>query len=168
MGTNNPSYGAGIDSPIWRNNYIAGRDVIKGDTTLITPTVEDNIFVGNADPLADYEDNTFTAWGSASDACFVRPNDYDTERANVTIYNWSGADTVVVDLSAVTGLSSGDIVRVHNCQDYFSDVQILTLDADKKISVDMKASTRTIAAPTLWTAPVSCFPVFGCFIVKKL
>lgn len=83
-------------------------------------------------------------------------------------YNWDLDDSVVVDLSTVTGLSIGDTVSVKNVQDLFVDIVELVLDADKKITVDMRAVNHTVAAPVLWDAPVTTFPEFGCFIIEKV
>jgi hypothetical protein len=160
------AYGAGILSPSYLNNYLAGRYSEWAQTLAGTPIITGNTFIGGSD-LTAYEDNTFTAWGSAADTYFVRPNDYDNTRAHVAIYNWSEANTVVVDLTSVAGLSVGDQVTVANVQDLFVDIQTLTLNADKQVTVNMQEANRTVAAPTLWDAPVSCFPTFGAFLVKK-
>jgi len=48
---------------------------------------------------------------------FVRPNSYEKGRANVVVYNWSGAGSVAVDLG--TTLAVGDHYEVRNVQDYF-------------------------------------------------
>lgn len=101
------------------------------------------------------------------DQVFVRPNEYQTDRANVTIYNEARADSISVDLTSVIGLNAGDSVTVANVQDYFVDIQTLTLDADKKITVDMQAANRTVAAPQGWAAEPTTFPTFGCMVVEK-
>lgn len=167
FGTSNLAHGVGITSPEFLDNYLAGRYTEQVDTLAGTPVIEDNTFIGGSD-LTAYENNTFVNWGSASDTYFVRPNDYDTTRANLTIYNWSGANTVEVDLTSVTGLAASDQVTVANVQDLFVDIQTLTLDANKKVIVNMQAVNRTVAAPSQWTAPISTFPTFGCFLVKKI
>jgi len=97
----------------------------------------------------------------------VRQNAYKTDRANVTIYNEAEADNIAVDLSSVSGLSIGDTVTLKNVQDYFVDIQTLTLDAEKKITVNMQASNRTVTTPIQWTPPITTFPKFGCFVVQK-
>ena len=97
---------------------------------------------------------------------FVNP--VSETKAHVAVYNWDLGDSVVVDLSTVTGLSIGDTVSVKNVQDLFVDIVELVLDADKKITVDMRAVNHTVAAPVLWDAPVTTFPEFGCFIIEKV
>lgn len=98
---------------------------------------------------------------------FIRPNEYINTRSNVTIYNEASADTIEVDLTSVMGLEVGDTVNVRNVQDYFVDIQELTLDTNKKVIVNMQAANRTVATPTAWTAPPTTFPIFGCFVVEK-
>jgi len=98
---------------------------------------------------------------------FVRPNDYQSDRANVTIYNQDGLDSITVDLSSVAGLSAGDTVSVHNVQDYFVDIQSLIVAGDGTIAVDMQAVNRSVATPVGWAAPATTFPDFGAFVLEK-
>jgi hypothetical protein len=61
-------------------------------------------------------DNTVLGASHSSQAAkvFVRPNAYETGRANIVIYNWSGQSAVSVNLGGV--LHSGDHYEVHNVQ----------------------------------------------------
>jgi len=105
-------------------------------------------------------------WGpEVGNRVFVRPNEYQTDRANVTIYNQDLANSITVDLSGVTGLVAGDSILARNVQDYFSDIQTLTLDENKTVIISMQS--RTVAAPIAWTAPATTFPAFGCFVIEK-
>lgn len=165
----------GLDSPVITGNYLAGRGPDFSGANIgpcLTPTITGNTFIGTLAGSAlrfdELDDNTYHAWPGDIDVVFVMPNDYLNTRANVTIYNWSGANTVSVDLTSVTGLAIGDQVTFANVQDLFIDIQTLTLDADKKVVVNMQVANRTVAAPILWTAPVSTFPTFGCFLVNKV
>jgi len=118
--------------------------------------------------IVEEKDNYFGSVGApVGNRVFVRPNKYQPGRANVTIYNEAEAESVSIDLSAVTGLQIGDSVIVRNVQDYFVDIQILTLDADKKITVNMLAANRTVSTPIQWIAPATTFPQFGCFVLEK-
>lgn len=96
---------------------------------------------------------------------FVEPDDYDTGRGIITIYNQNISDNIVVDLTSIIGLSIGDNVILINTQDWFNDRAIKTLDADKKITISM--INRTVSTPIKWVAPDTTFPLFGCFVVKK-
>lgn len=50
-------------------------------------------------------------------AVFVRPSIYEAGRANIIVYNWTGAATVNADLSAV--LQIGQAYNIYNVQDMF-------------------------------------------------
>jgi len=96
---------------------------------------------------------------------FVRANDYDANRANITIYNQVAADSVAVDVSSVFAV--GDVLTVANVQDYFVDAQTLTVAEDGTIAVDMRAISHTVAIPVgMVAAPATTFPAFGCFVIE--
>jgi hypothetical protein len=104
-------------------------------------------------------------WGSAiGNEVFLRANTYDANRANLTIYNQAAANTIDVDVSSVFG-SSGT-VKAYNVQDYFTDIQTLTITAGV-ITVNMQAANRTVATPVGWVAPAKTFPQFGAFVLVK-
>jgi hypothetical protein len=167
--------GYGVDNPVSNakinNNYIY--DISDAFSLVDCVPVE---FAGNTliGPTygftkTDYADNTYLEGKPVSGSrIFVRPNDYQSDRANVTIYNWSHANTVSVNLSTVAGLSVGDPVSVHNVQDYFTDIQTLTLDASKQITINMQAVNRTVSTPIGASAPATTFPEFGCFVIEKV
>ena len=93
---------------------------------------------------------------------FLRANDYDPNRANLTIYNEAEASTIDIDISALFGQTG--TVKAHNAQDYFTDIQTLTITAGV-ITVSM--INRTVAAPVGWTAPATTFPQFGAFVLER-
>lgn len=95
---------------------------------------------------------------------FVIPNEYDTSRAHVAIYNQAEANTVDVDVSAV--FDNDDVIDCHNAQDYSGDVQTLTVTAGV-ITINMQAANRTVATPYGWTAPAKSFPQFGAFVLVR-
>lgn len=170
-GTNQIGFGltGPYDTEIKDNIFVGGQYSLKTPDNGTGLTVTGNKFHGplnSAIISADtFPDNEYTS--GVPDLVYVRPNDYQTDRANVTVYNGSSANTVSVNLTAVTGLGVGDNVTVANVQDYFVDIQTLTLDADKKIVVDMQAVNRSVATPQGWTAPATTFPQFGAFVVEK-
>lgn len=132
----------------------------------VTGAVTGNTFIGTLVGFTEltYPDNDYPA---SYTGVHVRANRYKSGRANVAIYNPTGANTVEVDLSAVTGLIAGDTVNVHNVENYYVDIQSLQLDANKKITVNMQAVNRTVATPAGWAAPTTVFPNFGAFVVEK-
>jgi hypothetical protein len=140
----NIGYNAGANNVTLENNYFPG-GITKVNVTNLTET-------GNY-------------YGSAiGNQVFLRPNQYDPSRANLTIYNEAMANTVNVDVSSVFGQTG--TVEAHNAQDYFTDIQTLTITAGV-ITVNMRAANRTVATPVGWTAPATVFPAFGCLILVK-
>lgn len=95
---------------------------------------------------------------------FLRANDYNVNRANLAIYNQAAANTIAVDTTGV--FANDDVLNVRNVQDYWTDVQELTV-AGNSITVNMQAVNRTVATPVGWTAPATTFPQFGCFVLEK-
>lgn len=87
-------------------------------------------------------------------------------RAHVAVYNWELLDSVIVDVSGV--FSVGDSINVINVQDYFMDIQELTVAGDGTITINMQAENRTVAAPVAWTAPATTFPRFGAFVLERV
>jgi hypothetical protein len=163
------------DVDIIDNVSVQGQTAFLGtDLDYGTVTIQDNeLFgsflenvtgVGQKSLVADYPNNTLGDFDDWTDAVYVASNAYDADRAQVVVYNKSAADTVQVDVSAVFGQTG--TVLVHNCQDYWVDIQTLTITAGV-ITIDMQAAARTIETPVGWAAPETTFPIFGCFIVRK-
>jgi hypothetical protein len=120
----------------------------------------------------DTIDGTYTATSESGNyesaavgnQVFLHANTYDANRANLTIYNQAAANTVQVDVSALFGVSG--TVKAYNVQDYFTDIQTLTITAGV-ITVNMQAANRSVAAPVGWDAPAKTFPSFGAFVLIK-
>jgi hypothetical protein len=145
---NNVGYHAGADGVILEDNYFPD-GIDKSTASVVTET-----------------GNQYTPDASGKKV-FVKQNAYQDTRVNITIYNWDVSNTVTVNLSGITGLASGDTVKVHNCQDYFVDIQTLVLNGSKQITVNMQAANRTVQTPQGWAAPATTFPLFGAFIAIK-
>lgn len=186
-----------VRMPIIRNSIFYTRDanynLNLGSLTAgcTEATVEDNLFVGGtfrlkkygigesitgnkfycaleADASADaYPDNIYGNQPTTGQDFKVIEGDYG--RHIVAGFNWAQADSVVIDLSGITEFSAGDQAAFWNVQAGIGqDIQTLTLDALKRVTVDMQAANRTTAAPQGWDAPATTFPLFGCFSVIKV
>jgi len=160
-------YNGGITGSAVTGNKFVG-PVAMRITNESTLTLTGNTFAGNLEEFTalEYPDNTYETFANLGNTTHVMPNEYITTAGIVTIYNQAEADTVTVDLTSLTGLGAGDTVHVHNIQDFFTDIQTLTLSESKTVDINMQASIRTIAAPTAWTASATTFPTFGCFLVQ--
>jgi len=96
-----------------------------------------------------------------------QPNQYDSNRANIIIYNWQNLNTVNIDISSL-GWQSGDNYELHSAQNYFGDVVFGTYGGTP-LSIDMSASKHSVAIP--YGAPqaigTNTFPKFGAFVLVR-
>lgn len=142
-GTNVVGYVGGAEGVILENNYLP-EGIDKNTAQIVSE-------VGNT-------------YGVVGNRVFLRPNDYDGNRANLVIYNQDLVDSIVVDVSS---LMWNGTVHARNVQDYFNDIQILTV-VDGNITIDMQAENRTVSTPVQWSAAPTTFPEFGCFVLEKV
>jgi hypothetical protein len=116
---------------------------------------------------ADYPQNTFLPLQPISGLDYIIfPNEYDKKLANIAIYNWAGENTVQLNVSN-TSMKTGDIYELVNVMDYYNDIITDTLEAHGIITVPMTGHT---IAPIIGSnkSPVSQFPEFGSFIIRKI
>ena len=98
---------------------------------------------------------------------FVRPNQYESGRANVAIYNWDHANTVSVNLSGI-GLTNGDQFEVRNVQNYFGPTVLTGTYNPASPTVNIPMTDLTVTPPIGQSfVPASTLPEFGVFLVKK-
>lgn len=98
----------------------------------------------------------------------LQPNLYDTNKANIAVYNWSLGNTVAVNISLL-GFTTLDSIRVRNAQDYFVDVTTNSVPGNI-LTLPMQASAHTVALPNgavSVTGPKS-FPQFGAFMIERI
>lgn len=116
--------------------------------------------------INDDEQSTYVLTKPAD---FVRiiPNDYDTERAAIVIWNGNAqADSVNVDLSSLS-LIIGATYKLHNAQNYLTDTTTFVYSGG---IVAISMINRTVAIPigaedTLFA---TTFPDLGVFILEKV
>jgi hypothetical protein len=92
---------------------------------------------------------------------YVRPNKYEPKRANITIYNWSLAPTVSVDLSRV--LNRGDHYVIQDAQNFYGPSIVNGTYTGLPVSIRMTGLAK--AMPVGFAAPPHTAPQFGTFIV---
>src|SRR5262249_34295816 len=66
---------------------------------------------------------------------YVRPNKYESKRANITIYDWNSSATVAVDLSGI--LSPGDQFVIQDAQNFYGPPVVQGTYQGGTISVPM-------------------------------
>jgi hypothetical protein len=122
----------------------------------------------------DLELDTNSTWIDSAPSgikVFVRPNKYDSGRANIIIYNWDEADTVNANVSSI--LKPGDKYELHNVQDYFGDTTSGTFSGGSlKINMTSRTKVQPIGYDQVssWyhnTIKPNTFPTFGVFVLIK-
>ena len=115
--------------------------------------------------------STYVTSAPSGVKAFVRPNKYDSGRANIIVYNWNQANTVNVDVSSI--LHPGDTYELHNVQDYFGDTTTGTYSGGQ---ININMTNRTCAKPIGYDLVSSwyhdplqpcTFPTFGIFVLVK-
>jgi hypothetical protein len=120
-------YGAGCRSPTVVNNYFVGTTVWTACTsglnlsgnTFYGPTLSQPQYGAATTPLPSvtFPTNTFSTVRPSGTRVFVRPNQYESGRANIAIYNWDQGSDLNLDLSAVLNL--GDRYELRNVENFF-------------------------------------------------
>lgn len=158
-------YETGSIDAVVSNNYFA-RD---GYVIFTTPTnltlrgnmistrllygIETNLFPGNlflTNPPAPMVSALYT-------------NLYDTNRANLVVYNWEQRPVVEVDLSGFLG--EREVCEIRHGMDYFNDVQLFT-NQTGRLSIDM--TKRSVAVPYGREVPSGILPHLGAFVLNRL
>ena len=105
------------------------------------------------------------AGGLTGTKVFVRPNRYQSGRANIVVYNWTKAGTVPVNVSSV--LPVGTQYEVRNAQDFFA-APVLSGTFDGQ-PLQLPMTGLTVAKPTaaLLTGP-GTGPTFNVFVLLPL
>lgn len=143
---------------------------IRG-SNIIIDRLDGNTFIGNTVGFdtATYSNNTYLANEPTSGQnTFLRANNFDGDRANLTIFNYDDEDSVQVDVSSV--FNAGDSITARNVQDYWIDTQSLTVAGDGTIAVDTQVVNRSVERPvgTEDYTPPTTFPRFGAFVLERV
>ena len=124
------------------NNYIGGGEVYFNGS--FSGTTVSNNFTWYEYTNTSFPSGTGNTWTSsrpASNQVFIRKSQYEAGRANIVVYNWSGASSVTVDLSSI--YSAGDTYSIVDVQN--PGIAILTGKYSGPITLPMNLST--IAQP---------------------
>ena len=97
---------------------------------------------------------------------FVQPNQYDSGRANIVIYNWSLAPTVSVDVSSA--IPVGTRYQIQDAQNYFGPPVASGTYTGSPIVIPMTGLTIATPNGTVPTTPTHTAPQFGAFVLTTL
>jgi hypothetical protein len=153
---------SGCTGADFTNNYVAGNVILQNCASgllLTGNTFYYNSFSG-LNPLS-YPGNTFTTSRPTGVQVFVRPNSFESGRANIAVYNWALAATTSVNLSAF--LSPGTAFEIRNAQDFFGAPVLSGVYAGGNVVIPIGA--LSVAAPVGFSAPSPSGPEFNAFVV---
>jgi len=157
-----------------------GYTLAAGNLQPSTYTWDNNTYYGGGFQL-NSQNQTFASWQSTTGLdrnstasaegpkgtwVFVRPNQYEAGRANITIYNWNLANTVGVDVSSV--LAVGKRYELRNAQDFFGAPVVSGTYNGGSINIPMTG--RTVAQPygAVPNSPKPTAPEFGTFVLLQM
>jgi hypothetical protein len=165
----NLGYSAGSANSRVAGNYLAGGEFDLGGTETSLTMTGNVVFAPGGYggfSTSSYSNNTWMGNTRPTGIkIFVRPNRYEPNRANITVYNWDKATSVSLSGSSLSGvaLKSGDRYELRNVQNYFSDVITGTYNGS---SISIPMTNHSVAQPVgLNFRPASTFPVFGGFVL---
>lgn len=163
----NLGFRAGSSNARVENNYFAGGRIqlagknpgviLEGNTILTLGAAPRGVLPNSQ--------NQWYLFRPAETRIFVRPNQYEPGRANITIYNWQKRDEVMLTAQDLSGVDfePGDTYQLRNVQDYFDDVITGTYDGS---AITVPMTGHTVAQPLgLGFKPSSTFPEFGAFVL---
>ncbi len=95
---------------------------------------------------------------------FVRPNRYESGRANIVVFNWDLKDQVAVDVGSV--LAIGDSFEVRDGQNYFGEPVLRGIHKGGPLLLPMKLSVITQPVGNVERLPRHTPPEFGVFVLQ--
>ena len=163
-----------IDGNVTTRLAAAWDDMVVGSTgheNLITGTFTD---ADDTDVSGSWPDNTYDA-APATNVIVVRANAYETNRANIIVYNWESSATVDVDLDAA--VADNTPIYVMNAQDYYgTPVYSGTYQAGVPVSLPMTGLTVAAVVgydathysnnPDAGVPDGTTAPAFAAFVVR--
>ena len=140
----------------WDNNQYYGKTNFYNDTSMVD-------FVSWKLSRGFDAHSTMNTSAPTGKWIYVRPNQYESKRANIVIYNWDLSSAVPVDLSGV--LAAGDPFVIHDTQNFYGSPVASGTYTGAPISIPMTGLTK--ATPSGFAAPPHTAPLFGTFIVTS-
>ena len=160
----NLGYSKGIAFPTIIDNYLVASRALALVNAFAPITMSGNTLYGTLSGFAtaDFPGNTFTASRPTGVKVFVRPNQYEPGRANITVFNWDRVGSVAVSLKGI--LNAGTRYEVRNAQNFFGPpVASGTYDGSSTISLPMTGLVP--ARPAGLETPEGTGPDFQVFVV---
>lgn len=159
---------------------LSSQTLMVGQLQPDTYTWDDNTYYGSSIFELDDRNQTFDTWKLITGLdkhstytpgrptglwTFVRPNLYESGRANITIYNWALRPSVAVDVSNV--LKPGDRYEVRNAQDFFGSPVASGSYRGGTIPIPMAGLSVAQPIGLVPTPPKAVGPEFGAFVLLR-
>ena len=164
------SSGAGCSNATVTNNYFV--DLPSGIAMTLEsgckPTMTGNTFLGKLSGFSQsqYAGNTYyTQTPVGGNNIFVRPNKYESGRANIIVYNWALASSVAVNLSSV--LQNGDKYVIQDAQNFFGSPVAQGTYSGGTVNIPMNSASIAQMVGNSPVIPEHTSPEFGVFVVMK-
>ncbi len=160
----NLGYSKGIASPMIQDNYLVGGVALSLVNAFRPITMNGNTVYGTLSgfPATEFPSNAYFSTRPTGVKVFVRPNQYEPGRANITIYNWDKAARVGVSLKGV--LNPGTEYEIRNAQNFFGPA-VLSGTYDGSATLQLPMNGLAPAAPVGRPAPAPTGPDFQVFVV---
>jgi len=172
-GENNVGYwpnGTGCSNLIVENNYMVGGATALALQKCTVNTMRGNTFFGDTKNWtpATYPGNfVLGRVRPTTYRAFVRPNKYESGRANIAIFNWTRLATVPVDLSGI-GLIVGDAFEIRDAQNFYGPSVWQGVFTGAPIDIPMTSTAVAQPVGNVPYKPTHSDMEFGAFIVMKL
>jgi hypothetical protein len=97
---------------------------------------------------------------------FVRPNRYECDRGNITVFNWDQKKFVTVDVYGL-GFKFGDKFEVRDAQNYFGPAVVRGTYDGNPISLPMNLTEVARPIGNVERLPNHTSPEFAAFVIKR-
>lgn len=161
--TANLGYSKGIASPKIDRNYLVGTTALALVNAFRPIDMSGNTFIGSLTGFtsSEFPGNTYLTSHPTGVKVFIRPNRYESGRANVTIYNWDRAAAADVDPRGI--LAPGSSFELRSAQNFFGPPVLEGKYDGTPLRVPM--ANLSAAVPVGRGAPSATGPEFQAFIL---
>ena len=108
--------------------------------------------------------STFSSNAPTGVWTFVRPNQYETGRANIVVYNWNPGSSVTVDLSGA-GINVGDSYQIRDAENWYGGAVVSGTYTGSPVTIPMSGLTVAQPVGSVPYPPSHTAPQFGVFVV---
>jgi len=156
-------YGAGVNNAVITGNYLVNSENAYFSPLNTNVTMTGNTFYTPVDSSmqALFPSNIYPSSDPTTAQIFIRPNQYEPGRANITVFNWGNAASVSVNLSTV--LAVGASYEIRNAQNFFASPIRSGVYGGGSVSLPMTGLLP--ATPVGFAAPPETGPQFEVFVV---